>query len=81
MSVDNAVAIGKAVVVVGALLELRHLVSAILKHFAGCQGIRSAMSRAVQMDDATIVGTVVCAILAVGIVVTILGEFGDVFGR
>jgi hypothetical protein len=67
--------VGRAVVLVGALLELRHLIAAIKKHFKGCEDVRAVVARATQLDDATLVGMVVCAILAVAIVVTVYGEF------
>lgn len=74
MAIDMVLGVGNAVVLVGALLELRHLIAAIRKHFDGCAGLRSALVRAGKLDDATLVGMVVCAILAVAIGVTIYGE-------
>jgi hypothetical protein len=74
VSVDMVMGVGKAVVLVGALLELRHLIAAIAKHFNGCASLRSVLARAGKLDDATLVGMVVCAILAVAIAVTIYGE-------
>lgn len=71
--------VGRAVVLVGALLELRHLIAAIRKHFSGCQDLRAMMARATQLDDATLVGMVVCAILAMAITATIYGEVGEAF--
>jgi hypothetical protein len=78
VSVDMVLGVGKAVVLVGALLELRHLIAAISKHFHGCAGLQSVLARAGKLDDATLVGMVVCAILAVAIAITICGELRGV---
>lgn len=74
MALDQVIFLGKAVVLLAACLELRHLVAAIRKHFEGCRDLRAAVARAANLDDATAVGLVVCALIAVGIVVTIYGE-------
>ena len=75
VSVDLILKVGKAVVLVGALLELRHLIAAIRKHFHDCENVWAVLNRATQLDDATLVGMAVCAILAIAIVVTVYGEF------
>jgi len=68
--------VGKVVVLTGALLEIRHLVAAVSKHFEDCPNLWSAIARVKTLDDATLIGMIVCGILGVAIVVTILGELG-----
>ena len=80
MAVGKALILGKAVLVVAALLELRHLIAAICVHFEGCRGVSAVLTRAARLDDATAVGLVVCILMALAVVVTIYGEIAQGIG-
>ena len=64
MSDHQVAGVGRAIVLIGALLELRHLALAVLEQFEGCRDLNAVVARAAVLDDATLVGVAACAILA-----------------
>lgn len=80
MASELVLTLGRIIIVIGAALELRHLLTAVWKKFEGCTDLRSAVDRALRLDDVTAVGIAVCVLLAAAIVVTIGSEFGLLAG-
>jgi len=72
-------ALGMLLVLVAATLELRHLVLAIMKHFKGVKSLHDVIARAAALDDATIIGVIMCAALSVAIALTAYQELAGLF--
>lgn len=66
--------LGKVVVLIGAGLEVRHLIGAIRKQFSGCSDLRSVATRAMTLDDVTIAGIILCLTLVVALAFTLANE-------
>jgi hypothetical protein len=67
-------AIGRLIVLVGAILELRHLGEAVCQHFEGCSTAAAIIARLATLDDATIVGILTCLILAGALLLTAIAD-------
>lgn len=74
MFVGVLLGIGWIVVLLGAALHLRHLISVILKKFEGCTSASEAFGRALRLDDVTLLGIAMSVVLALSLIATVIGE-------
>lgn len=77
---DLASIFGRVVILVGAVLELRHLATSVLGIFSDCRTFGCAFSRLIRLDDVSLAGLALCLALAVAILFILLRQLSGSVG-
>ena len=81
MSRDQAKGVGQAVLLLGAIFEIQHMVAGIMRPFTGCRTWFDLWDRLSSLDEPTIAGMLMYCILVVALIAAAGGDVIQRFRR